>query len=309
MGALSSFFLRDSADENLFENRSIRDMAILVPTSNSLSLNTEVNHSLVVEDNALVSDAGPSGLTSSTSTHKATSDQISIYVVRPGDTLSQIAEMFNVTVNTIKWGNDLSSNTLKEGQTLVILPISGVKHTVVKGDTIQSLVKKYKGDLEEILAYNDLSADSSLSVGSVIIIPDGEIVASPVSSSVKLGSTSGLKEYAGYYVRPIVGGKRSQGIHGYNGVDLAAPLGTPIIASADGEVIISRSSGWNGGYGSYIVIRHSNGTQTLYAHNSANTVSVGDSVSQGDVIGAVGKTGKATGYHVHFEIRGAKNPF
>lgn len=284
-------------------------MAILVPTSNSLSLNTEVNHSLVVEDNALVSDTGPSGSTFSTSTHKATSDQISIYIVRPGDTLSQIAEMFNVTVNTIKWGNDLSSNTLKEGQTLVILPISGVKHTVVKGDTIQSLVKKYKGDLEEILAYNDLSADSSLLVGSVIIIPDGEIVASPVSSSVKLSSTSGLKEYAGYYMRPIVGGKRSQGVHGYNGVDLAAPLGTPIIASADGEVIISRSSGWNGGYGSYIVIRHSNGTQTLYAHNSANTVSVGDSVSQGDVIGAVGKTGKATGYHVHFEIRGAKNPF
>ncbi|MEK9185596.1 MAG: M23 family metallopeptidase, partial [Patescibacteria group bacterium] len=98
-------------------------------------------------------------------------------------------------------------------------------------------------------------------------------------------------------------------IHGYNGIDIAAPLGTPIMASADGEVIVSRNSGWNGGYGIYIVIRHPNGTQTLYAHNNSNTVSVGDSVKQGETIGYVGRTGKVTGSHVHFEIRGAKNPF
>ena len=83
--------------------------------------------------------------------HKPTSDQISVYVVRQGDTLSQIAEMFDVSVNTIKWGNDLRSNTLKV-ETLVILPISGVKHTVAKGDTIVSLAKKYKGDADEIIA-------------------------------------------------------------------------------------------------------------------------------------------------------------
>lgn len=309
VGALSSFFLGNSLDENILKNRGVQDMAILVPTDSSLAINTQILPSVSIENNALVPEVGPLGQIYSTSTHKATSDQISIYVVRDGDTLSQIAEMFNVTVNTIKWGNDLSSNVLKEGQNLVILPISGVRHTVVKGDTIASLVKKYKGNLEEILAYNDLSEGSSLVIGSEIIIPDGEILASPVSSSVKIGSSNNLKDYSGYYIRPIVGGKRSQGVHGYNGVDLAAPLGTPIIASADGEVIISRSSGWNGGYGSYIVIRHANGTQTLYAHNSVNNVSVGDFVSQGDVIGAVGKTGKATGYHVHFEIRGAKNPF
>jgi murein DD-endopeptidase MepM/ murein hydrolase activator NlpD len=268
-------------------------------------------HTPVVENGALVPEAGPSG-TAPETTPKHTSDQISIYVVREGDTLSQIAEMFNVTVNTIKWGNDLSSNTLKVGDTLIILPISGVKHTVVKGDTIKSLAQKYKGDADEIIAYNNLVKGEALAVGSVVIIPDGEVLPPPSSSGAstpRVGNPSSLKEYAGYYMRPMIGGIKTQGIHGFNGIDIGAPVGTPILASASGEVIISRSGGWNGGYGNYVVLRHSNGTQTLYAHNSRNNVSVGDSVSQGDVIGFVGATGKATGPHLHFEIRGAKNPF
>ena len=110
-------------------------------------------------------------------------------------------------------------------------------------------------------------------------------------------------------MRPIVGGRKSQGIHGYNAVDLAAPTGTPIIASASGKVIIARSSGYNGGYGLYVVISHPNGTQTLYAHMSKVNVSVGRFVERGEIIGAVGNTGKSTGPHLHFEVRGARNPF
>jgi len=280
-------------------------MALLVATASPLA-DSSYNAPLV-EGSALVSSIGPSGTASDSLIHKPTSDQISIYVVHKGDTLSQIAEMFNVTVNTIKWGNDLSSNTLKEGQTLVILPISGVKHTVVKGDTIASVAKKYNGDADEIMAYNNLQKGDSLSVGSVIIVPDGEVSVPP--SATKWASSSGTKEYAGYYMRPIVGGKKTQGIHGYNGIDIGAPRGTQILAAADGEVIISRSGGWNGGYGNYIVIKHSNGTQTLYAHNSKNNVSFGDTVKQGEVIGLVGSTGKSTGPHLHFEIRGARMPF
>jgi murein DD-endopeptidase MepM/ murein hydrolase activator NlpD len=81
------------------------------------------------------------------------------------------------------------------------------------------------------------------------------------------------------------------------------------MASASGVVIISRTSGWNAGYGNYIVIKHDNGTQTLYGHLSKNLVGVGEVVTQGQVIGQMGRTGKATGVHVHFEIRGAANPF
>lgn len=110
-------------------------------------------------------------------------------------------------------------------------------------------------------------------------------------------------------MRPLRGGVKSQGIHGYNGIDIAAPVGTPILASADGAVILARTSGYNGGYGLYVVIKHNNGTQTLYAHMSRVNVSVGQTVTQGEVIGAVGNTGRSTGPHIHFEVRGARNPF
>lgn len=242
--------------------------------------------------------------------YKSVSDEISIYVVRPGDTISQIAKMFGVSVNTIKWGNNLSGNTLKVGETLIILPISGVRHTVVRGDTLASIAKKYKGDLEEIANYNDLDTGAKLAVGTVIIVPDGEITAGSPSTSSSSGSNStGLKEYAGYYMRPLVGSRKTQGIHGQNSIDFGAPVGTPILASAEGTVIIAKNGGWNGGYGSYVVVKHSNGTQTLYAHLSTVSVSQGQSVSQGDILGSIGRTGKATGIHLHFEIRGAKNPF
>jgi murein DD-endopeptidase MepM/ murein hydrolase activator NlpD len=111
------------------------------------------------------------------------------------------------------------------------------------------------------------------------------------------------------FIHPVPGAVRTQGIHGNNGVDFAAGHGTTIRAAAAGEVIVSKSSGWNGGYGQYVVIRHNNGTQTLYAHFSENYVGVGAYVAQGEAIGAMGNTGRSTGTHLHFEVRGARNPF
>lgn len=108
---------------------------------------------------------------------------------------------------------------------------------------------------------------------------------------------------------PLPNGRLSQGVHGWNGVDLAAPKGSAVYAAAAGTVIISRASGWNGGYGLYVVVDHGDGTQTLYSHLSADNVTVGQKVTRGQQIGAVGNTGKSTGYHLHFEVRGAKNPF
>ena len=239
---------------------------------------------------------------------KSGTGQISVYVVRKGDTLSEIAEMFGVSTNTIVWANNIKASSIKEGQELVILPISGVRHVVKSGDTIKSLATKYKADFDEILSYNGLATDAKIKPGDIVVIPDGVISATQTS----LAKTSGLQTYpvySGFYLRPIVGGRKTQGIHGNNGVDLAAPTGVPILASADGKVIVSRAGGYNGGYGTYVVISHANGTQTLYAHMSKDNVSVGQSVEQGQVIGTVGSTGKSTGPHVHFEVRGAKNPF
>ena len=239
--------------------------------------------------------------------------QISVYTVRKGDTLSSIAKMFNVSANTIIWANDLRGGKISIGQELVILPISGVKHAVKKGDTLASIAKKYKADLDDILSYNDISADKKLSIGDVIIVPDGEINVAQVQSTSRAGGLTGtvkeVKSVLGYFIRPVVGAVKSQGIHGRNGVDLAAPTGTPVVASADGVVVVARSSGYNGGYGLYVVVSHSNGTQTLYAHLSSVAVKVGQNVEQGQRIGAVGNTGKSTGSHLHIEVRGAKNPF
>ncbi len=238
---------------------------------------------------------------------KSGTGEISVYVVREGDTLGEIAEMFSVSVNTIRWANDLKSNTVRIGQELVILPISGVRHTVKSGDTLQSIAKKYQADLDDILSYNSIPANAKIIAGDVIIIPDG--VLSSSQSSIASQSSNNQSVASGYFLRPINGGRKTQGIHGHNGIDLAASIGTPIFASADGKVIISRTGGWNGGYGTYVVISHANGTQTLYAHMGANNVSVGQYVEQGQVIGSIGLTGKTTGPHVHFEVRGARNPF
>ncbi|MHB0978325.1 MAG: M23 family metallopeptidase [Minisyncoccota bacterium] len=263
----------------------------------------------IVNDTALVSE-GNTGETFIDAGQSGTG-QISVYVVRKGDTLSSVAKMFGVSANTIVWANDLKSNTLKNGQELVILPISGVRHVVKSGDTLASIAKKYKTDLAEILSYNDLSANAKLKIGDEVIVPDGEIVVSSGSSSGGSSSVgASYPTFAGYYMRPVVGGKKTQGIHGHNGVDIGRlPVGSPVMASADGTVIISKTSGWNGGYGLYIVVSHPNGTQTLYSHLSRVSVSTGQRVEQGQTIGALGNTGKSTGPHLHFEIRGAKNPF
>jgi len=265
----------------------------------------------IIGDRALLPDSGPSGTLAQVEEESLSSDQISIYVVRDGDSLSQIAKMFGVSTNTIIWANDIKRGDLiKEGQNLVILPISGVRYVVKKGDTLKSIAKKYKGDITEIQEYNGLTEDSKLAIGEIVVIPDGEM-ALPKYSSSRSYTVRGtnVPSYSGYYLNPVSVGRKSQNLHGYNAVDLAAPVGTPILASASGDIIISRSYGWNGGYGQYVVVRHPNGTQTLYSHMSKNIVKAGWHVVKGQVIGYVGSTGKSTGPHLHFEIRGAKNPF
>lgn len=292
-------------------SNNVQTMALPAPATN-IDPNPSVGggNITIVDESALLSEEGPGG--TAADIEDAQSRQISIYVVRKGDTLSDIATMFDVSVNTIMWSNGLSrGQSIREGQTLTILPITGIKHTIKKGDTLTSVAKKYSGDESEIIQFNGLAVDAALAVGTEIIIPNGEIAPSTIAkvTTTKKAASVGGPSYSGYYTTPLAKYVRTQGIHGYNGVDMAAPSGTPVMAAAAGEVIVSRPSGWNGGYGIYVVIRHSNGTQTLYSHMSADFVSVGQYVAQGEVIGSVGNTGLSTGPHLHFEVRGAKNPF
>lgn len=270
----------------------------------------------IVDDSALLPDAGPTGTIADVESNEH-QGKVSLYAVRAGDTLPQIAKMFGVSVRTIISANDLGKNpALRPGQTLVILPINGIQHTVRKGDTLRSIAKKYKGNADEIVAFNDLNPSNPLSVGDTIIIPDGVDAETSSSPSTPVSSSRArlIAKYPtieGYYQNPLPTGHKTQGIHGFNGVDIGAPKGDPVYAAAGGTVIVSHfnpnGNPWFGGYGNYVVIEHPNGTQTLYAHMSAVYVSMAQRVEQGQVIGAVGSTGHSTGPHLHFEVRGAKN--
>ena len=109
------------------------------------------------------------------------------------------------------------------------------------------------------------------------------------------------------FIRPTTG-RVSQWLHGNNAIDIANACGTQVIASDDGIVstVISNNK-WNRGYGNYIVIEHTNGTKTLYAHLQSVAVVQDQYVLQGSIVGHIGSTGLSTGCHLHFEVHGAKN--
>ncbi len=291
------------------------DVSMLSAAVNPDPHNAHGGADVLASDGVLIS-TGPVGR-DEMSAARNTSGEISAYVVRPGDSLSQIAEMFDVTSNTILWANDLTrASLITPGDTLIILPVAGVRHVVKKGDTIATIAKKYEGNAEEIIAYNQLDAETAITVGDTLVIPGGEIKVAPVVKKASLAkptkssaSTNSASAGNASLVNPAPGTIKTQGIHGYNGVDFGGHIGTTVRAAAGGTVIVAKASGWNGGYGNYVVIKHSNGTQTLYGHLSRVDVTVGESVAQAETIGAIGNTGKSTGPHLHFEVRGGKNPF
>ncbi len=295
-----------SAAESRFNSQTI---PLLQPAINLDPNPSKGGGDITVVGEALLPELGPSGSLADIE-ERPENMQVSVYVVRRGDTLAQIAKMFDVSVNTIVWANDIRGGLIREGQALVILPITGIRHTVAKGDTLQSIAKKYKADLGEISQYNDIASGVKLEIGTIVIIPDGEIAPAPVAPS-RTSPLRGVssRDLAGAFIWPVEGGRRTQGLHGYNGIDIGASVGTPVYAAADGAVIVARGSGWNGGYGIYVVITHDSGVQTLYSHLSRLAISAGASVSRGQIIGYIGATGRATGPHLHFEVRGAKNPF
>jgi murein DD-endopeptidase MepM/ murein hydrolase activator NlpD len=246
------------------------------------------------------------------------SDKISVYTVEKGDTLSEIAELFDVSPNTIRWENNLSGGNISVGQKLNILPVTGVKHIIKSGDTISKIADKYEAESEDIFIFNDITKDTKLKQGDIIFVPNGIIKAvapKATSSGSSKSSSSNTKVQSGYYQRPVSGiitskyGSRRGGFH--YGVDIGNKRGTPVAAAASGVVVkvvsgcVEGKKSCGGRYGNYIEIEHPNGTTTIYGHLSKVSVSSGESVSQGQTIGAVGNTGSSTGPHLHFEIENA----
>jgi murein DD-endopeptidase MepM/ murein hydrolase activator NlpD len=238
------------------------------------------------------------------------------YTVKKGDTVSSVAEQFGISLNTLLWANNLSPQSkLQDGQKLIILPVSGVLHYVKKGETLSQIAKTYQGDLAKIIAFNELEDEKDIYVGDIIIIPDG-IMPSP-SKTKKFAlpfKPVNTPLPSSYFIPPLSSPYIiTQGLHWYNAVDLGHPggnsCGRPVFAAAGGQVIRAKTGGWNSGAGNLVFISHPNQVVTAYFHLGTILVQEGQTVSAGEQIGTIGNSGKTTGCHLHFEVRGAANPF
>ncbi|MFA5855507.1 MAG: M23 family metallopeptidase [Candidatus Gracilibacteria bacterium] len=242
------------------------------------------------------------------------------HTVESGDTLSMIAYKYGLKTTTIQYANPTigNGNYLKVGQTLKIPPKDGLYIKVASGDTLASVVKKYKGDSDKTKEFNSLADDSSLTKDEEIFIVGGQPVQTYIAQTPSYSGSQGsgysappsVSQYnitpsAEGWIRPTIG-VITQGSHGNHiAFDICDHSKPPILAAASGTVTEASSGTYGGGYGNHIQIDHGNGYVTLYAHMEEIYVTVGEYVSQGQVIGKMGNTGRvygATGIHLHFEL-------
>jgi murein DD-endopeptidase MepM/ murein hydrolase activator NlpD len=232
------------------------------------------------------------------------------YQVQTGETVSGIANKFGISIDTIRWANNLSSvSAIKPGQTLKILPITGVLHKVKKGETIYSIAKYYATDAQGLVdfPFNTFVNDETfaLAVGQTLIVPDGtmpkETPWSPASTYIaKQTPNAGTVVASGQFIWPA-SGVISQRYSWYHpAVDIANRASPDILAADAGTVTMS---GWStGGFGNRIQIDHGNGYKTNYGHFVKIYVAVGQTVKRGDPLGQMGTTGRSTGIHLDFRI-------
>lgn len=268
--------------------------------------------------------------------------EVTVYEVQSGDTLFGIAEKFGLKPETILWGNQFvlgdNPHNLSPGQELNILPVDGTYHRWSAGDGLNAVARFFGVTPEDIINFQSNHLDPatlgdwsnpSIEAGTWLIIPAGKrefvswsapeiprdnpgvakVLGPGVCGSVVDGAIG-----AGAFIWPAsnhyISGFDYSPSANHLGVDIAGKTGEPAYAGDNGVVVYA---GWNNwGYGNVVVINHGNGWQTLYAHLSAYDVTCGQSVYQGNFIGAIGNTGNSSGAHLHFEMmyNGAKiNPW
>lgn len=232
-----------------------------------------------------------------------------IYTVRGGDTLSDIGSKFKISTDALRYVNNLTDTSyLKVGQELVIPPISGLTHKVESGDTLSSIAKKYDVASQAIADFNYLLDVSTLAVGTELIIPGAKIpqpiAVIPIIPAQFFPSVTDAGANKGWCIWPTSVRIITQYFSWYhNGLDIATPRSSsmpPLFACAGGTVTRAGWDPW--GLGLHVRIAHGNGYETVYGHMSRLNVGYGEKVSQGEVIGLMGSTGRSTGPHVHFTI-------
>jgi murein DD-endopeptidase MepM/ murein hydrolase activator NlpD len=254
-------------------------------------------------------------------------------VLNEGQTLWSLARAHGVSVASILEANDLGDATRIRAGTRLVIPghavapqpsrvtaartQSGQKPLTVtlgEGQTLWSLARAHGTTVEAIVAANGLGDANRVRAGRRLIIPgrtasQAARVATTRAATQRAGeafmkaSTTAVRIARGF-LWPARGQLTSRfgwrRWRHHDGIDIAAPYGSPIYAARPGRVVFA---GWYYAYGRAVIVDHGNGVQTLYGHASKLLVRTGETVSQGQLIARVGASGRATGPHVHFEVR------
>ena len=244
---------------------------------------------------------------------------IANYTVKPGDSLWSIANAFNLDINTLFGCNSIKNpDALKVGAVLRIPNQDGILYKVRRKDTVAGIAKRFGSFPEAILSANGMASEKELVAGKEIFVPGAKPLDEAREETpkprrriggVEVPAPSGAA-YSRSFRWPVVGkinsrfGWRGDPFSGrrdfHTGLDIKGPTGRAILASKAGVVVYA---GWMSGYGRTVVVDHGGGYTTLYAHCSRLAAGTGTRVKQGQVIAAVGSTGRSTGSHLHFEVR------
>ena len=195
--------------------------------------------------------------------------------------------------------------------------LHSTSHTVAPGDTVYHIAHQYGVSTDSLMAANGLTDPRDLQVGQVLIIPgtgfEDAAIPPAEASAFGLSDPWSVPRADRQFAWPVAAGTvsspfgmRNGAMH--DGVDIAAPAGTPIYAADDGTVIFV---GRLHGYGNVVIVQHSGGYVTVYGHNRRNLVSTGASVARGQQIAEMGASGRTSGPNLHFEVRlnnQAQNP-
>jgi murein DD-endopeptidase MepM/ murein hydrolase activator NlpD len=289
---------------------------------------SELDSALMTDQEGYIAKINPQ----TDSGDRSTMNDHLVHTVASGETVSTIAASYNLKSSTVLWENGLTNaNSIRVGQKLLIPPVDGITHKVGKGENVDKIAKDYGVEAESIKKQNRLVA-SNLTLGQEVFIPGARpletdvptVRTTPARTSTTSRSTSGTKTDGAVlassddkptgdkpFIFPTRGGI-TQGFHkGHYAFDIANTSKPPIWAAGAGTVTKATtgcanvSYGCGGGYGNHVIIDHGNGLKTLYGHMEYLEVKVGDVVTQGQVVGKMGRTGNVrgrTGIHLHFEV-------
>lgn len=244
-------------------------------------------------------------------------DYMTSYRVKRGDTIWGIGRRMRIKpVLIVKHNPELKKRPLYIGEEILIVrkesarPVRSVRRSTTKyykvrrGDSLSKIAHRQKVSVSNLRKWNHLKKKNLIMIGQRLKIvrhskrlPRGYQYVASFHWPLRGVITSGF----GRRRNPFTGRVGSN----HKGLDIGASIGTPFRSARDGVVILSSRMG---GYGNCIFIRHTNGFVTVYAHNKLNKVKVGDVVKKGQILGQVGRTGTATGPHLHFEVRKWKRP-